>query len=51
MTTKGKQISRSEEFQFGGSSGGEMQNFMQFSVATCEPCTLHCVMLDCNGTK
>ena len=24
---------------------------MQFSVATCELCMLHCVLLDCNGTK
>ena len=24
---------------------------MQFSVATCQLCTLHCVLLDCNGTK
>ena len=24
---------------------------MQFSVATCESCTLDCVLLDCNGTK
>ena len=29
-------ISRSEEFHFGGSSGGEMPHFMQFSVATRE---------------
>ena len=49
--TNKKQISRSEESHFGGSSGGEMQHFMQFSVATREPCTLHCVMLDCNDTK
>ena len=41
-------ISRSEEFHFGGSSG---PHFMQFSVATCELCTLHCVLLNCNGTK
>ena len=27
-------ISRSKEFYFGGSSGGEIQHFMQFSVAT-----------------
>ena len=44
-------ISRSEEFHFGGSSGGEMPHFMQFSVATHELCTLHCVLLNCNGTK
>ena len=25
--------------------------FMQFSVATHELCMLHCVLLDCNGTK
>ena len=24
---------------------------MQFSVATCELLMLHCVLLDCNGTK
>ena len=24
---------------------------MQFSVATCELCMIHCVLLDCNGTK
>ena len=29
----------------------EMPHFMQFSVAACEPYTLHCVLLDCNGTK
>ena len=44
-------ISRSEEFHFGGSSGGEKPHFMQFSVATHELCTLHCVLLNCNGTK
>ena len=45
------EISRSEEFHFGGSSGGQMPHFMQFSVATRELCTLHCVLLNCNGTK
>ena len=45
------QISRSEEFHFGGSSGGEIPHFMQFFVATRELCTLHCVLLNCNGTK
>ena len=44
-------ISRSEEFHFGGSSVGEMPYFMQFSVATHKLCTLHCVLLNCNGTK
>ena len=35
-------ISRSEEFHFGGSSGGEMQHFMQFSVATfLMKCSIH----------
>ena len=29
----------------------EILHFMQFSVATCESCMLHCVLLDCNGTK
>ena len=29
----------------------EKQHFMQFSVAAHESCTLHCVLLDCNGTK
>ena len=28
-----------------------MPHFMQFSVATRELCTLHCVLLNCNGTK
>ena len=28
------QISRSEKFHFGGSSGGEMPHFMLFSLAT-----------------
>ena len=37
------QISRSEEFHFGGSSGGEMQHFMQFSVATfLMKCSIQC---------
>ena len=36
-------ISRSEEFHFGGSSGGEMQHFMQFSVATfLMKCSIQC---------
>ena len=46
-----QKISRSEEFHFGGSSGGEMPHFMQFSVASRKLCTLHCVLLNCNGTK
>ena len=28
-----------------------MSHFMQFSVAACQLCTLHCVLLNCNGTK
>ena len=28
-----------------------MPYFMQFSVSTRELCMLHCVLLDCNGTK
>ena len=28
-----------------------MPHFMQFSVATHKLCTLHCVLLNCNGTK
>ena len=28
-----------------------MPHFMQFSVAAHELCTLHCVLLNCNGTK
>ena len=28
-----------------------MPHFMQFSVAACELCMLHCVLLDCNCTK
>ena len=28
-----------------------MLHFTQFSVAVHEPCTLQCVLLDCNGTK
>ena len=51
VVTPIKQISRSEEFHFGGPSRGEMPHFMQFSVATRELCTLHCVLLNCNGTK
>ena len=38
-----KKISRSEEFHFGGLSGGEMQHFMQFSVATfLMKCSIQC---------
>ena len=38
-----EKISRSEEFHFGGSSGGEMQHFMQFSVATfLMKCSIQC---------
>ena len=44
-------ISRSEEFHFGGSPGEETPHFMQFSVATRELFMLHCVLLNCNGTK
>ena len=51
LTSQTSRISRSEEFHFGGSSGGEMSHFMQFSVATCELCTLGCMLLNCNGTK
>ena len=51
IEAKKEKISRNEEFHFGGSSGGEMPHFMQFSVATRELCTLHCVLLNCNGTK
>ena len=29
----------------------EKPHFMQFSVATRELCTLHCVLFNCNGTK
>ena len=42
------QISRSEEFHFGGSSGGEMQPFMQFSVATHKLCTFNRAQLTCS---
>ena len=31
--------------------GGEIPHLMQFSVATRKLCTLHCVLLNCNGTK
>ena len=41
-------ISRSEEFHFGGSSGGEMQHFMQFSVATHKLCTFNRAQLTCS---
>ena len=37
------EISRSEEFHFGGSSGAEMQHFMQFSVITfLIKCSIQC---------
>ena len=44
MPNQLNKILRSEEFHFGGSSGGEMPHFMQFSVATHELCTLHCAL-------
>ena len=41
----------SQQFPQQSVSPNEMSHLMQFSEAAHEPCMVHCVLLDCNGTK
>ena len=41
----------SQQFPQQPVSSDEMPHLMQFSEAAHEPCMVHCVLLDCNGTK
>ena len=41
----------SQQFPQQSVSSNEMPHLMQFSEAALEPCMVHCVLLDCNGTK